>query len=301
MKKIIVVILIILAVGLIAIAGARIFTGEDSWICVNGEWIKHGQPSAAMPESGCGEEKKENSVLSEEIVVESPARGAGIKSPLEISGRARGSWFFEASFPARLLDDAGEEIARGSVEAEGEWMTEKMVPFKGSLIFTALKSENGTLVLMNDNPSGLPENEKKIEIPVVIQKSETSKMKLFFGNQKLDPEVLDCSKVFSVEREIPRTEAIGRAALEELLKGPTEAEKSAGYLSNINSGVKVKNLTIKDGVATAEFDEQLEYQVGGSCRVVAIRSQITETLKQFPTVKEVIISVNGRVEDALQP
>jgi len=35
--------------------------------------------------------------------------------------------------------------------------------------------------------------------------------------------------------------------------------------------------------------------------VTAIRAQITETLKQFPTVENVVISIDGRTEDILQP
>ena len=50
-----------------------------------------------------------------------------------------------------------------------------------------------------------------------------------------------------------------------------------------------------------DFDPQLEFQVGGSCRVAAISSQIRQTLMQFPTVKSVIISIDGRTEDILQP
>jgi len=26
---------------------------EDSWICVNGEWVKHGMPNAPMPTEEC--------------------------------------------------------------------------------------------------------------------------------------------------------------------------------------------------------------------------------------------------------
>ena len=26
---------------------------EDDWICVNGEWVKHGVPSAPMPTGPC--------------------------------------------------------------------------------------------------------------------------------------------------------------------------------------------------------------------------------------------------------
>ncbi|MBU1132101.1 hypothetical protein KKC32_02535 [Patescibacteria group bacterium] len=31
----------------------RFVTGEDTWICKNGEWIKHGHPSAPQPETPC--------------------------------------------------------------------------------------------------------------------------------------------------------------------------------------------------------------------------------------------------------
>ena len=129
---------------------------------------------------------------------------------------------------------------------------------------------------------------------------ETIKIKVYFNNDKLDPE-FSCNKVFPVEREIIKTEAIDRAALEELLKGASEKEKSEGFFTSINSGVKIQKLTIEDGTAGVDFDEQLEFQVGGSCRVAAIRAQITQTLKQFPTVQNVIISINGRTEDILQP
>lgn len=133
-----------------------------------------------------------------------------------------------------------------------------------------------------------------------IQK-EYMTVKVFFGNNQFDPQVFDCKANFFVEREILKTQGVARAALEELLKGPTDAEKAQGYFTSINPGVKIQKLTIKDDLAKVDFDEQLEFQVGGSCRVAAIRSQITETLKQFPTVQNVLISIDGRTEDILQP
>ncbi len=147
-----------------------------------------------------------------------------------------------------------------------------------------------------ENVNVLPTNQ-----PANMNAAETMTVKVFFGNSILDPEVLDCKKNFPVERVIPKTLAVGRAALEELLKGPTESEKAKGYFTSINPGVKIQSLTIENGVARVDFNEQLEFQVGGSCRVAAIVSQIRETLKQFPTVDEVIISIDGRTEDILQP
>jgi spore germination protein GerM len=66
-------------------------------------------------------------------------------------------------------------------------------------------------------------------------------------------------------------------------------------------GVKVQSLSIEGGVARVDLSEELEEGVGGSCMVASITAQITETLKQFPTVDSVIISIDGRTEDILQP
>ena len=129
---------------------------------------------------------------------------------------------------------------------------------------------------------------------------KTLKVKVYFNNSKLDPE-FSCNKVFPVEREVSKTQAAARAALEELLKGASEKEKIEGFFTSINPGVKIQSLVIENGTAKVDFDEQLEFQVGGSCRVAAIRAQITQTLKQFPTVNSVIISIDGRTEDILQP
>lgn len=134
----------------------------------------------------------------------------------------------------------------------------------------------------------------------IIGQEKTMTVKIFFGNIKEDPEVLNCEKVYSVERQVLKSKAIIQA-LEELLKGPTVEEQEKGYLTNINSGVNINNLIVKNNVARVDFDEQLEFQVGGSCRVMAIRAQINGTLLQFSEIGSVIISINGRTEDILQP
>lgn len=141
---------------------------------------------------------------------------------------------------------------------------------------------------------------KKFTESMILEPRETIKIKVFFNNDRLDPE-FSCQKVFPIEKEIFKTQSIAKAALRELLNGPTEKERLDGYFTSINPGVKIQKLTIENEIAKVDFDEQLEFQVGGSCRVAAIRSQITQTLKQFLTVKETIISINGRTEDILQP
>ncbi len=230
--------------------------------------------------------------------------GQIVQSPLMIEGVAPGSWFFEASFPVKIYNEnsqlIGMAIATASA-ADGSWMTDKLVPFKAELKFDSATSTSGALVLEKDNPSGLPENAAELRLPVrFLPTTEKIKIKVFFSNNKLDPEV-SCNKVFPVEREVTETPAIARAALTELLLGVTPLESEAGFMTSLNRGIKIQSLTIKDGVARVDFNAQLEAGSGGSCRVAAITTQIRETLKQFPSVKDVIISIDGNSEDILQP
>ena len=101
------------------------------------------------------------------IRLAAPLPGALVTSPLHVTGEARGTWYFEASFPVHLLDAAGRELAVTPAQAQGEWMTRDFVPFAATLTFTAPDSgETGTLVLQKDNASGLPEHDDERRIPV---------------------------------------------------------------------------------------------------------------------------------------
>src|SRR3989338_5413775 len=267
-------IFILLILVLIVVFGLRFFSGdEDAWLCQNGEWIKHGQPSAPRPTSGCVDLKQ-----PDEVIVTMPKLNQVVNNPLIVEGQARGNWFFEASFPIELVDDQGNILGQSYVQAQSDWMTENFVLFKGEINYQAATATVGKLIFKNDNPSGLPENDKKIEIPVLISPSQIMSVKAFFSNNNLDKDIT-CLKVFPVERQVAKTTAVARAALEELLKGPSEQESAQDFYTSINSGVLIQGLTIADGTAKVDFNETMEKDMGGSCRVSAIRAQIIETLK----------------------
>lgn len=52
-KKSVYIILGIIAFLIILVIGLRLFSGEDNWICSNGQWIKHGHPSFPQPTVEC--------------------------------------------------------------------------------------------------------------------------------------------------------------------------------------------------------------------------------------------------------
>jgi hypothetical protein len=105
-----------------------------------------------------------------DIRVDFPQANTEISSPVSISGEARGNWFFEASFPIVITDWDGRIIGEGHAEAQSDWMSENFVPFRASVTFDAPASgSRGAIILRKDNPSGLPENDDAIEVPVTFQ------------------------------------------------------------------------------------------------------------------------------------
>ena len=105
---------------------------------------------------------------SDMIRVVQPISDQVVSSPLIVTGEARGTWYFEASFPVKIYDDNGVELGVIPAQAQGEWMTEEFVPFSAVLKFKKPSTAKGILVLQKDNPSGLPENEAEIRIPVLF-------------------------------------------------------------------------------------------------------------------------------------
>lgn len=104
------------------------------------------------------------------IRLESPRPNEVIKNPLIVKGEARGYWFFEASFPVMLTNWDGLIIAEGIAQAKSEWMTEDSVPFEATLNFVKPDyGKRGTLILKKDNPSGLPEYDDALEIPISFE------------------------------------------------------------------------------------------------------------------------------------
>lgn len=107
------------------------------------------------------------------ICVANPRPEQAIESPLKVTGVARGTWYFEASFPVFLTNWDGLIIAQGVAQAQSDWMTENFVPFEVTLTFESPYKpgdpdfmSRGALILQKDNPSGLPEFDAAVEIPV---------------------------------------------------------------------------------------------------------------------------------------
>ena len=104
-----------------------------------------------------------------DVVVTNPTPGAVTGKTFTVTGKARGTWYFEASFPVRVLDANGKVLATGIAQAQGDWMTTEFVPFKVNITVPNSYMGKATLVLQKDNPSGLPEKEASVSFPFTIE------------------------------------------------------------------------------------------------------------------------------------
>ncbi len=168
MKKIYLIIILFLLSGvliylnlsnLIKLKNKKFFCPQDVKLCSDGSYVSRIPPNCEF--KMCPKEDL--------IVVENPRAQEEISSPLFISGKARGYWFFEASFPIELVDENNNLIAQTIAQAKGEWMTEDFVPFEATLNFVNPKTNKGFLIFRKDNPSGLKENDDELRVPIIFK------------------------------------------------------------------------------------------------------------------------------------
>lgn len=94
-----------------------------------------------------------------------------VTTPVSVTGEAKGSWFFEGTFPASLTDAEGNVLGVAVAKAQSSWMTDAFVAFVANVAYThePKAGSKGYVILRKDNPSGLPQNDASVKIPVVFE------------------------------------------------------------------------------------------------------------------------------------
>lgn len=130
------------------------------------------QLAKLSPSQAGGSQQSKNytytSVKGVQITVFDPLSNSKVSGTVGVIGEVPGSWSFEASFPIKLEDSKGNVIAQTAANVLGNWMTTELVPFSAQLTYSSSPSGNGVLLLQKDNPSGLPQNDDSVSIPVTF-------------------------------------------------------------------------------------------------------------------------------------
>lgn len=131
-------------------------------------------PTDSVPHTGTGLNPNASPYIyanasGDTIMIDSPVANASVGKTFAVSGKARGPWYFEASFPVVVTDANGAVLVQVPAHANGDWMTNEFVPFSVNITITNGYTGPATITLKKDNPSGEPQNEASVSYPVVIQ------------------------------------------------------------------------------------------------------------------------------------
>lgn len=96
---------------------------------------------------------------------------------------------------------------------------------------------------------------------------------------------LDGGKVATGRRRIAPTQAVARAALEQLIAGPNATEQGAGFTTLVPADTRIDGLDVTGGVATVTLSPQPTDPTA--------RAQVVYTLAQFPTIDAVRFGTGG--------
>lgn len=138
-------------------------SNEDTWICDNGQWVKHGSPKSPMPTKECLGKSPTVTQKSENISVESPKGNTKVSIPFVVYGKAR---VFENQLNYRVLDDKKNNLLEGSILANAKDVGQ-FGPYEFTVSGLTLK---GKITLEVFDYSAKDGSEiDKVTIPLILQ------------------------------------------------------------------------------------------------------------------------------------
>ncbi len=281
--------------------------GIAGWMCPKDQTCTDFEPSATTPDAlgVCRSEApgpmpsepirpRPSGMLCDDlnfICVDDEVNNVEPTSPFTVKGSGLA---FENTINWKLLDGNGNKLEEGFTTADAPDIG-KVGNFEiRSFLLRVSPTPTGTLeVFEYSAKDGSPIH--VVKIPVLLPRA--TMISRFY---MLPPTVgNDCSVVQSVEMTVPRSGLPVETALRSLLTmGPTMSSRRTA----IPADTKLVSIKVSGGTATVVFSPELQNYGGGSCNVQAIRAQIEQTLKQFSSVNNVVISVEGKTAaETLQP
>lgn len=187
---------------------------------------------------------------------------------------------------------------RGTIVANIDWATESAPPNP--------PTQDAVVNILDSN--GVTVASSTVRIANHADEALVRPIKLYF---------LLGEELQEVTRYVPRNEAVGTAVLRELSWGPAGNESAAAGMTtalptpqevarsmaprNEWSGrAYLRSLKIENGVAYIDWSREMTAWGGGSTRLHFFGEQVVTSLKQFPSVESIQMTVEGS-QEVLQP
>lgn len=123
------------------------------------------------------------------------------------------------------------------------------------------------------------------------------KVDIFLPNPDLDPENLDCGRVYPYEITVGQYENWERLTLNKLLEAPIEEQAKLGYTSLISSEAELNSFKFKDNIITLDFDKKIKGDIDDDCQKKIFKKQFDRTLTQFGSTDKVEITIDEEETD----
>lgn len=105
----------------------------------------------------------------DDLIYSSILPHAKVHGPTSYRGIVKGGYFFEGNILIGVKDLNKKILLQNHATSKTDWMTADPVEFEGTIDFSKAPSGPAYLEIHNDNASGLPENDKSILIPIIIE------------------------------------------------------------------------------------------------------------------------------------
>ena len=244
-----------------------------------------------------------------DIQLQEPAALAEVSPPVRLRGV---STAFEALVQVEIREDgAMEPLTKGYVM--GGSMGE-MGPFDGTFAFDRSPAADAGAVVMftRSMADGRVWEASVVRVRFAPGQGTVSACPDYrsprpevAAGQMLTTIFLTCGEAVDtpvpVYRVVPSSPGVLRAALEELLAGPSDAERSAGLASwfSADTAGMLAGVTIgSDGAAVVDFEDLRPVipNASASAGSKLLLAQLDATVFQFPTVQSVVYRINGDCE-----
>lgn len=210
------------------------------------------------------------------IVLSSPKAAVTVTSPLIIEGFAKTA-DQKIYWQIKDTNNAVQLSGVSTVGGDGK----NYIPFRAEIYLPALDTNVFTLEVFakqGQTEVGL------LSLPLNLLSTNKSTLQIFFV-----PNSGSCTTVSSVTRTVAETSATGRAALIELLNGPTSSERIQGLRSSIPASATITSFVISGGTATVTVSKNFDSL--SACERQRAEEQIRQTLLQIGLVNNVEIQV----------
>lgn len=102
-----------------------------------------------------------------------------------------------------------------------------------------------------------------------------------------------------VQRSMPKTDSPLTENIKALLQGPSLEENKMNCMTLIPKGTRLIGASVKNGIATLNFNEDFEFNTYGVEGCIGQLMQIVYTATEFSTVKSVQFLIEGERKDYL--